>query len=176
MKRGIIIFLACVLAVVAFVYVRSFYISYSLKRNIISEAITVPLKIRSDATDVDIMSLKGKYIVLYFWNSADKNCLKGLEKFREMYNSRLKNDDRVQLYAVHSHSGNDSYSAGVDYLQANSFTFPTFSLSSQDKILNELKIKSFPTTVIISPEWKIVFRGSTKSAFSSILAYTYALK
>jgi hypothetical protein len=175
MKRGIIIFLTCVLALVAFVYARSYYISYSFKRHVISEAINVPLKLQNDVTDADILSLKGKYTVLYFWDSTDKNCLKGLEKYREMYNSRLKNDDRVQLYAIHCHSGNDSHSAGSDYLQANNLTFPTFSLSNHDIILEQLKIKSFPATVIISPERKIVFRGSLDPAFSSILAYTYAI-
>ena len=175
MKKNIIIFLTCVLVVLAFVFARNYYISYSIKRHVISEAINFPLRFQSDTSDVDVLSLKGKYIVLYFWDSADKNCLNGLEKYREMYDSRLKNDDRVQLYAVHSHSGNDSYSAGVDYLQANNFMFPTYSLSDPDILLEQLKIKSFPTTIIISPEWKIVFKGSLNSAFSSILNYTYAI-
>jgi hypothetical protein len=175
MKKIIIIFLVCVLVVVTFVFARSYYISYSIKRHVISEAINSPLRFQSDTADVDILSLKGKYIVLYFWDSTDKNCLKGLEKYEEMYNSRLKNDDRVQLYAIHSRVGNDSYSAGAGYLQANNFMFPTYSLSNSDILLEQLKIKSFPTTIIISPEWKIVFRGSLNSAFSSILNYTYAI-
>ncbi|MDR2008930.1 MAG: hypothetical protein LBQ22_00410 [Bacteroidales bacterium] len=164
MKKIIIISSVCVLGLVASVFAIQYYFKYSLAHNLINETINVPLIFRSDTTDVDLMQFKGSYIVLYFWG-ADKDCLKGLEKYQNMYDSKLKNDSRVKMYAIHCHSGNESCPAtGIEYLQANNFGF----------LQEQLKINTLPTVLIISPEWKLKFRGSIDDAYYCILGLTYS--
>jgi cytochrome oxidase Cu insertion factor (SCO1/SenC/PrrC family) len=173
--KKIIIILAFVLILIVFVFGRKYYLNYSFKQNLISETINVPLRFQSDTTDVDISQLKGKYVVLYFWGSTDKNQLKGLENFQKICNSRLKNDDRVKMFTVYCNPDSESYSAGTEYLQANNLHVSVFSLD-KNILLEQLKINPLPTVLIISPEWEIKFKGSSLDvAKNCILGLTYAM-
>jgi peroxiredoxin len=175
MKKVIIIFSACVLVLVASVFAIHYYFRYSFAHNLINETVNVPLTFRSDTTDVDLMQLKGKYIVLYFWDSTGKDCLKDLEKYQKIYDSKFKNDSRVKMYAVHCNSGNESNSTTeTDYLQADDCGFSSLSLYKNDILQEQLKINAFPTVLIISPDWKIKFRGSIDDAYYCILGLTYS--
>jgi cytochrome oxidase Cu insertion factor (SCO1/SenC/PrrC family) len=171
MKKIIIIVAvsSCVL-ILAFIFAGK-YSSCSFKRNLISEAIHVPLIFQKDTTDVDISQLKGQFIVLYFGDSTGKNRLKSHEKFMKIC-SRMENDDRVKLFAVHCNPDNGPVE--TENLQANGSHVQTLSLGS-NILLEQLKINDIPTVLIISPEWEIKFRGSPDAAYTCLLGLTYEI-
>jgi hypothetical protein len=125
---------------------------------------------------IDLMQFKGKYIVLYMGDSTDKDYEKGLEKYGKMCNSRpLNTDDRVKMFAVRCNPENVSGTVETVSPEANGMPVPTLSLN-ENNLLEQLKVNELPTVLMISPEWKIIFRGSSLgAAYKCLVSLTYGV-
>jgi hypothetical protein len=175
MKKFLIIFLSCVLLLVIAVFLRSFYISYYFKHNIINETVDFPVNFETDTVIVDISQLQEEYLLFYFEDSIPSN--KELKKIQSVYKSRLMQDNRVKIYIVENDSKGKTDPDRTDFSQANGICFPVISSGGNETLLKNLQIKSFPTALIISKDStkrEIRCRGSLAVAVDCLLALTYA--
>jgi hypothetical protein len=174
MKKVILIFLASVLVIIVSVFVRHYFISSFYRKHLISETISGPLLFRNDAGSINLMELKGKYILLYFWNPAGEGDGESLEKYREMCSiGLLKTDSRIRTFTVQCDPDSAPGTTEAASPETGGIPVPALSLS-ENSMLEQLKINALPTVLIIGPEWEIKFRGSSlDAALKCMGALTY---
>ncbi|MDR2954698.1 MAG: hypothetical protein LBV43_06425 [Prevotella sp.] len=174
MKKIIFIVAALLVVAVASIFVRNYYSQLTLKKSLVNEVVDFPVVFQNDKDTIAISQLKDKWVLFYFWDSDSSE--KAISIFQEINDSRITNDDEVKIYSIYCHSEENTVSTPVipDILKENGTT-TLFPLSANDPLLQNLKINSFPSAIIINREGNIVFRGSADSALMGILVLTYSM-
>jgi len=118
---------------------------------------------------VDISKLKGKIVLLDFWNSKCGACFREFSQVQTMYD-KYKTNANVKLYSVNSFFQDiDNDGDALQLIKERSFTFPV--LICKDKVLlKSLDIIKYPTLLIINRKGVLVFRGDIEDADKKIEA------
>jgi thiol-disulfide isomerase/thioredoxin len=111
--------------------------------------------------------LKGKVIVLDFWNSTCKPCKKSMPQIEKFY-QQYENDQRVVVYLVNS--GWETIDKAKSFAESgrSSFLFiPTgdkydlpFAYDKESATMNAFKLESNPSTIIIDSSFRVRVKHS----------------
>ena len=172
--KNIIYLLAFLFLLIGLFFIRSYYFQRPQKY-IINEVIDFPIILENETKTINISELNDKFVMLFFWDSEINDM--DISEFQKIVNIRMK-DVRLELFSINCsfEDENSSISKMLNILDNNRDILSTFSLNKNNNLLRNLKINSFPTTVIINREENIVFRGPTKLAEDIILMLTYSLE
>lgn len=100
---------------------------------------------------VKISDMKGKIIVVNFWNEGCKPCMDDMGQFNKL--QRLNDEDKVQVIAVNVGKDNKSYKRMKKWLKGAAFTLTRDKLNMARR---RYDVKRFPSTYVINQEGKIV--------------------
>lgn len=102
--------------------------------------------------DVSLASFKGKWVVLDFWGSWCKWCIKGFPELKKAYD---KYKGRLEVIGIDNNESEADWKAGVER-----FKLPWVNVYNPGKddsgVAAAYGVQGFPTKVIINPEGKIV--------------------
>ena len=104
-----------------------------------------------DGTPVSLSEFKGKTIFINFWASWCPPCRAEMPTIQSLYD-QFK-DKRIVFLMI---SLDDNRIKPIDFVKKEGFTFPVFFL--QDVVPIEYQTNTIPTTFVISPSGKIVFK------------------
>src|SRR6266404_1486271 len=103
-----------------------------------------------DGKPVDLHSLRGKVVLLYFWTTWCGPCkrqLPGIEK--------IQNEFRDKGLVVLGVSVGEEKATVAKFLKTIALTYPIIQLSDGNEVVADLAINAFPTIVLIDREGKI---------------------
>lgn len=106
-----------------------------------------------EGQDVSLSSFRGKWVVIDFWGSWCRWCIKGFPSLKEAY---AKYKDKMEVVGV---ACNDSYDAWKAALKK--YELPWVNLynpesGDKSKVLADYAVQGFPTKVIVNPAGVIV--------------------
>lgn len=127
------------------------------KQNVVVNKNFPKLNFYNNDTIVDLNKLKGKIIVLDFWNSNCANCFKAFPKFEEVKN-HYKNNPDIVFYAVNvlEPNKNNRNKSINDLKQLYTFN----NLIAADDVAEKLNFNSVPSYFIIDKNQKIRYNFS----------------
>lgn len=104
----------------------------------------------ADGTSFSLSSLRGKYVVLDFWGSWCKWCIKGFPDMKAAY---AKYHDKVEFVGIACGDTEEKWKAATAR-----YELPWISvLNPSDKDLTKVyPVQGFPTKIIIDPGGKII--------------------
>ena len=175
MKKIVFYSVAFLLLLVASVFIRGRYIQWTFNKNLINEVIDYPVIFQNATHVIDVSQLEDKFVFLYCW---DSNCTdRDMAEFQKIFDTRLKQDSRINLYAIFCYSDTEDDSLNMsDVIEKDGDIFTAeFSLNKSDNVLKQLKTDSWPTALVVNKERNIIFRGSVSLAIKYMLASTYIL-
>jgi thiol-disulfide isomerase/thioredoxin len=126
------------------------------KQNIMVNKNFPKLNFYNNDTLVDLNKLKGKIIVLDFWNSNCANCFQAFPKFEEAKN-HYKNNPDILFYAVNVLDSNNNRDKSINDLE-QLYTFN--NLIADDEVAEKLNFNSVPNYFIIDKNQKIRYNFS----------------
>jgi thiol-disulfide isomerase/thioredoxin len=116
---------------------------------------------------VNISKLKGKVILLDFWNSHCGVCFREFPKVQTMYD-KYKTNANVKLYSVNSFFQDiDKDGDALRFIKQRSYTFPVL-ICKEESTLKKMKIIAYPAVLIIDKNGELVFRGNIEDADKKI--------
>ena len=121
-----------------------------------------------DGTVFDIAKYSGKYILLDFWGTWCVPCIELIPELKKM-NSDFS-DKNFELISV---AFDDNPAKVTDFVVKEdmswSHLFVSTSQNDDNSVINKLKISKYPTTILISPEGKIIGRDLTMDELFGIM-------
>ncbi|MFT3753270.1 MAG: TlpA disulfide reductase family protein [Paludibacter sp.] len=116
---------------------------------------------------VSINRLKGKVVVLDFWNSKCGVCYRKFPELQKTFN-KYKQNTRVSFYSVNSFiKGIDKDGDAFRIIKEKGYSFPVLVCKDQT-LLRELRVTVFPTVLILNKDGEFVFRGDIEDADKKI--------
>ncbi len=115
-----------------------------------------------DGEKISSDSLKGKIIVLDFWNTRCDACIKSMPQMEKFY-QKYKNDKRLAIYCVNSgwepiETAKSFANSGRNHFWLFSwgekYDLP-FAYDNKSATMKQFKLNSNPTTIIIDTEFNI---------------------
>jgi peroxiredoxin len=103
---------------------------------------------------VNIEDYRGHYVLVHFWAHWCSPCIKELPDLQLMYDSMLKQNQRLGIIAVHAGELPDTM---ANFLESNNITFDV--VIDQDVGLKEWAIPVLPVTYLINPEGNITYQA-----------------
>ena len=99
---------------------------------------------------ITLSSLRGKYVVLDFWGSWCRFCIKGFPAMKEAY---AKYKDKVEFLSIACNDTDASWKAALD-----KHRLPWLNVRNEtpDNVSKRYGIPGYPTKIILSPEGKIL--------------------
>ncbi len=108
----------------------------------------------SDGRTVSLSDYEGKAVLLHFWATWCPPCraeLPEMDKLAKQLDAQ-GNDSKLAFLAV---CISDTEKSRASFMQKNQYTF-TGGLDAQGKLANAYSVEAIPTSVLISPDGKIV--------------------
>lgn len=102
--------------------------------------------------------LRGKIVVLDFWNTGCKYCFQKFPQL-EQYYKRHRNNSAIQFFAVNVPLRHGSPEQAEAIIRKHGYTFPVLNAGPRSTA-SLFKIKSFPTVVVLDGNQRIVYRGT----------------
>lgn len=109
-------------------------------------------------TDKDI---KGKIVILDFWNTRCGVCLAKFPILEKEY-LKYKSNANMELFAVNVPFKNDNVGKSVSKIRSKGYTFPVLKAGSSD-VEKEFKIMGYPTVIIINKELRVIYKGEIEN-------------
>lgn len=116
---------------------------------------------------INLSNLKGKPIILDFWNSRCGYCYQQLPIIQELHDKYTK-ENEVLIYSVHVYYNGENYSSGDSILIQKGYKLPTLSISHDSPLLNQLMIKTYPTILLIDKSGNMIYRGHLDKAIQQL--------
>lgn len=118
----------------------------------------------AEGDTINIESLNKQFILVECWFSHCRECYKEMPRVQRIYN-KYKHNSSINIFALHCRieKEKENYKTGESILLKKGYDIPVLSININDSLLKEMKVKVFPTTLIFN-NYKLVFRGSMKSA------------
>ncbi len=101
--------------------------------------------------NIDIESLKGKYILLDFWGSWCGPCLAQLPKLAEIY--RKLDRSKIEIIGI---AGRDKYEEAYKAIMNHQIPWQNILDDQNNKLTEIYGIVKYPTCILIDPEGNIV--------------------
>lgn len=118
-------------------------------------------------SSICINNLKGKIVLLDFWNSKCGFCFRKFPEVQVIYN-KYKQNPKVDFYSVNFFLNEfDKEGDAFRIIKERGYSFPVLIFNDK-ALLKELNITGFPTVLIISQKGEIVFRGDIVNADNKI--------
>jgi peroxiredoxin len=108
-----------------------------------------------EGEDIDLASLKGKYVLLDFWGSWCGPCKREIPKLRALYEKYKL--DKFTLIGI----AKDERKPLLSYIKENGITWPQILQDTDHYILRLYNIQGYPTKFLIDPEGKIVAKDAS---------------
>lgn len=140
------------------------YLTYR-KENIVTiyKATPFDLIIENQTKATSIELFKGKTVLLDFWTTTCLPCFRKFPELEKVYN-KYKNDSTVLIYAANLYFEGDSLRQCFNMIHDRGYTFPVLMTKDIVTITEHYKVNSVPTTILISPDGNIIFRGNLSDA------------
>ena len=102
-----------------------------------------------DGTTFTLSSLQGKYVVLDFWGSWCKWCIKGFPDMKQAY---AKHKGKVEFVGVACRDTEEKWKAAT-----TKYELPWISVlnPADNDLVKVYQVQGFPTKIIIDPQGKI---------------------
>ncbi|MGA2632108.1 MAG: redoxin family protein [Terriglobia bacterium] len=113
-------------------------------------ALEVPLR-RPDGSTFTLAELRGKTVVMDFWATWCPPCRVEGGLFERVIET-FRNDPRVAFLSINA---DEDRAAVADFLKAEKWNVPVAFAQGLDQMLG---IRALPTTMILDPEGRVVFR------------------
>ncbi|HSJ67594.1 MAG TPA: TlpA disulfide reductase family protein [Anditalea sp.] len=110
---------------------------------------------------IDLQSYKGKTLFINLWATWCPPCRAEMPHISELY-KKVKDEDNIEFLMI---ALDKDFTKSKDYISAKGFTFPV--LHANKGLNNTLQSQSIPTTLVISPEGKVVFYHEGMSNFNT---------
>lgn len=103
-----------------------------------------------DGTNFTLSSLQGKYVVLDFWGSWCKWCIKGFPDMKEAY---AKHKTKVEFVGIACRDTEEKWKAATA-----KYELPWISVlnPAANDLVRVYDVQGFPTKIVIDPQGKIV--------------------
>lgn len=103
-----------------------------------------------DGTNFTLSSLQGKYVVLDFWGSWCKWCIKGFPDMKDAY---AKHKAKVEFVGVACRDTEEKWKAATV-----KYELPWISVlnPADNDLVKAYQVQGFPTKIVIDPQGKIV--------------------
>lgn len=125
---------------------------YSLRAGFSFKPFTV--KEFQSGRSIALSDYKGRYLFIDFWGTWCKPCVEDLPKLKAVYKGLDKN--KVEFLSI---AGNDTPSSLARFLKKRPLDWPQILSDSTNRLIETYNITSFPTTVLIGPDGKVVARN-----------------
>lgn len=137
-------------------------------QQIIKEEITTEITFNySTDSIININHLRGKIILLDFWNSKCGFCYEKFPIVEDIYN-KYKNNKKVNFYSVNFFLKNiDKQGDAYRIIRERGYSFPVL-ICSDKALLKALNITCYPTVLVINTKGELVFRGNIEDADKKI--------
>lgn len=114
---------------------------------------------------ITLSTLKGRYVLLYFWGSWCRWCISGLPNLNQFHNDF---GEKVTIIGI---ACSDKESALKKVIQEHNIQWDNFM--DTDKLSFKYGISGYPTKILLNPEGKVVFRyeGEHENFYKKILDY-----
>lgn len=112
---------------------------------------------------INLKQLKGKIVVLEFWNLNCGTCFRKFPLLENLYN-KYKTDQRLVITGVNVSYPRDSIGAAFQVLKEKGYTFPTLIINKENCIIKEIPIKAYPTVIIFDKTGTLIYQGNIKNA------------
>ncbi|MBR3449737.1 MAG: TlpA family protein disulfide reductase [Bacteroidales bacterium] len=102
-----------------------------------------------DGTNFTLSSLQGKYVVLDFWGSWCKWCIKGFPDMKDAY---AKHKAKVEFVGVACRDTEEKWKAATA-----KYELPWISVlnPADNDLVKAYQVQGFPTKIVIDPQGKI---------------------
>ncbi len=102
-----------------------------------------------DGTTFTLSSLQGKYVVIDFWGSWCKWCIKG---FPDMKTAYAKHKDKVEFVGIACRDTEEKWKAATA-----KYELPWISVlnPADNDLVKVYDVKGFPTKIVLDPQGKI---------------------
>ena len=102
-----------------------------------------------DGKSFTLSSLQGKYVVLDFWGSWCKWCIKG---FPDMKTAYARHKDKVEFVGIACRDSEEKWKSATE-----KYELPWISVlnPSDNDLVKVYGIKGFPTKIVIDPQGRI---------------------
>ena len=114
------------------------------------DALEIPLR-RPDGSSFKLAELRGKTVVMDFWATWCPPCRVEGSLFERVIET-FRNDPRVAFLSINA---DEDRTAVADFLKAEKWNVPVVFAQGLDQMLG---IRALPTTMILDPEGRVVFR------------------
>ncbi|MDP3580854.1 MAG: redoxin family protein, partial [Ignavibacteria bacterium] len=108
---------------------------------------------------ISLTSLKGKVVIVEFWDTYCGWCLKSFEKLQPFY-EKHKTDSSFVFLTINTNPPSDAKVNNVkDYMKEHKFTFPVL-IDPENKVVSAYKLFGTPQTLVINSAGEIVYKES----------------
>lgn len=116
-----------------------------------NEAIDFTLK-NPEGKDVSLSSLRGKYVVIDFWNSSCGPCIMGFPKMKAIY-EKYKPTGKFEIIGVFGFTSEQNWRRAL-----KKYELPWIQVYNpkDSKVEDNYNVTGYPTKVVISPNGKIL--------------------
>jgi thiol-disulfide isomerase/thioredoxin len=117
----------------------------------------------------DLKTKKGKYVLLDFWGSWCVPCIRLIPKVKELY-EKYKNE--IQFVSI-AYDKIDDKSKVQKLINENKMNWEQLldNRNVKNSIVDQYKVNEFPTSILIDPSGKIVYRGIGENGLKDLIAF-----
>ena len=105
-----------------------------------------------DGTPVSLSSLRGKFVVVDFWGTWCKWCVKGIPHMKAYYE---KYEGKFEMLSIDFGDDEETWRKAIESYDMNWLHVIT-DKDSGEKLQELYAIEGFPTKIVVDPEGKIV--------------------
>ena len=124
-----------------------------------------------DGTKFDLMSLKGKVILLDFWSTSCVPCFKKFPELEKLYSYYRTTDKDVMIFAVNLPYPNDQPNSAREMISKFKYGFPKL-YTSDSEAWKKLNIMAVPTLLILDRNLNVRYRGGLITEWNQIFQNT----
>lgn len=103
---------------------------------------------------ITLADFRGKYVFIDFWGTWCGPCVAQLPELREIH--KKVNPNQVQFIGI---VGEDTEKRLTNFLSKNDLDWPQILSDSVNKLVETYNINSYPTTILLGPDGRVVDRN-----------------